>query len=84
MQAPSRSGSTYFNYKGFHSIVLLAVCDANYRFIVVYIGDAGWHSDGGVLSNSTFGQVLESNLLSISPPAALPGTPTKAPFAFIG
>ena len=65
VQALQNSGSTFYNYKGTHSIVLLAVCDAHYRFLLFDVGDAGRHSDGGVLSNSAFGKALEGNTLAL-------------------
>ena len=48
---------------------------------MVDIGDSGRHSDGGVLSNSVFGQALEQNTLSLPPDRALPD---KLPFVIVG
>ena len=84
MQAPSHSGSTFFNYKGTHSIVLMAVCDANYCFTLIDIGNAGRHSDGGVLSNSAFGKAMEDGALSLPKAEVIPGINAAIPYVFVG
>ncbi|XP_064103415.1 uncharacterized protein LOC135213365 [Macrobrachium nipponense] len=52
---PPNSGSFFYSYKGFHSMVLMAVVSANYEFILCDFGTHGRISDGGVIEN-TFGR----------------------------
>ena len=83
IRAPNNAGSEYYNYKGTHSIVLLAICDANYNFTFVDIGDNGCHSDAGVFSNSSFGKAMDNNQLHIPPPSQVSST-LKSPYLFVG
>jgi hypothetical protein len=54
------SGSQYFNYKQYHSIVLQAVVDTNLKVVTVDIGVYGQQSDGGIFRYSALYQCLET------------------------
>ena len=84
MQASANCGSQYYNYKGTHSIVLMAVCDYNYCFTLLNTGDYGRQSDGGLFSSSLFGEVLKDNLMSISEPDVITGQLSPIPYFFVG
>ena len=57
--------SSFYNYKGFHSLVLLAICDARYCFSFVDIGGYGSDNDASILSNSRIYDVFDCNRLCI-------------------
>ncbi|XP_067214458.1 uncharacterized protein [Linepithema humile] len=84
VQCPPNSGSAYYNYKGYYSIVLLATCDANYAFTFVDIGDYGSLSDTSILSASAFGRALERNELDLPPPKVLPNSTLLVNHYFVG
>ena len=48
------SGSLFYNYKSYFSIVLLAVASADYRFVMVNVGAYGSSNDSGILNHTTF------------------------------
>ncbi|CAK1604032.1 unnamed protein product [Parnassius mnemosyne] len=64
---PINAGSTCYNYKNEHSIVLLALVDAHYRFIMVDVGANGRNSDGGIYQESLMGKMFESSQLNVPP-----------------
>lgn len=84
IKCPKHSGSMFYNYKKFHSVVLQGVANANYRFITVDIGGYGKQSDGGTFKASDLYQLLHNKQLIIPEPNNLPNTNIKAPFVLIG
>ncbi|XP_057299342.1 uncharacterized protein LOC130629968 [Hydractinia symbiolongicarpus] len=67
IKQPKNSGSFYFKYKGTFSIVLLALVDANYKFIYVDVGCNGRISVGAVYQNSTLSKAIHDNVVNIPP-----------------
>jgi hypothetical protein len=45
MCRPDGSGSEFFNYKSYFSTVLMALVDADYKFIAIEVGAHGSPSD---------------------------------------
>ena len=73
---PFNSGSTYFNYKSFFSIVLLALVDAEYKFLYVNVGCQGRISDGGVFKNSELYHLLVNGEINLPDSRQFPDLPS--------
>lgn len=84
IKCPAKSGSMFFNYKHFFSIVLMAVVDAKYRFLMVDVGAYGKDSDAGVFSNSAMYTNIEKGGLILPNDSQLPNFQKTAPFVFVG
>lgn len=84
IQLPANSGSTYHNYKSRFSVVLMAVVDANYKFIYANVGAQGRVSDAGLFGQSDLRTAMDRGLLNVPCPEPLPDTNLTMPYAFIG
>jgi len=80
LKCPASSGSNYFCYKNYCSIVLLAIVDPYYKFIVVDIGSYGRHNDSGIFKNSALYREYTDGK-NFLPPKPLPGTNIPVPHA---
>lgn len=83
MQAPTNSGSINLNYKNYHSRVLMAMCDARYRFTMIDVGAPGRQNDSATFRGSPFGEMLESGAFQFPQPPPLPGNETTVPYMIV-
>ena len=83
MQCPAKRGSYYYNYKGTHSIVLMAVAGPDYECLYADVGTNGRVSDGGVWNKCRISQDIEDGSIILPPPQCLPFGVIKVPYVFV-
>ena len=59
------SGSMFYDYKDFFSVVLMAVADTNYCFVCVDIGSYGKDCDPTIFKRSTLRTSIDRNMLEL-------------------
>lgn len=83
IKCPKKSGTMFYNYKQYFSIVLQAVADANYKLLFIDVGGYGKQSDGGTFASSTLYQLLENGSL-LPEEKTLPNSEVVLPHVLLG
>lgn len=84
IRKPPSSGTTFYNYKGFFSIVIMAICDADYKFIFAAVGAEGSMSDRAIFSQMRLKEDMDNDNLNFPPSEPLRGDNMQVPYFFIG
>lgn len=83
IECPPNAGSSYYNYKNSHSIVLLGICDTQYSFTFVDIGVMVEFLEKN-FTHSKMGLKFHSNEMNVPVPESLsPGGPSL-PYVLVG
>ena len=84
-KAPPNTGSDYFNYKGFFSIILLAVCTSDYKFLWIDTSGKGSSSDAHIYNNSELQMSLQNDdIVGFPQPDPLPCDTQDIPYFLVG
>lgn len=81
---PANSASVYYNYKNYFSVVLMAVTDANYKFLYVDIGSYGKCGDSTIFQTSVMYQRILEGTMNIPEDRCISNMrPKPIPFVFL-
>ncbi len=83
IRCPKGGDSLYFNYKKFHSIVLMALVDADYKFIWIDLGANGSASDAQIFNSSELCECIESGDIGLPADVPLPNDDIPTQFFII-
>ena len=71
IKRPISRSSEFWNFKGFHSIVLMAMVTYDYKFLFANVGCQGRISDGAVWANCEFSKKMASSDIIFPSPKPL-------------
>ena len=80
VRCPPNSGNQYHNYKGFFSVVLIALLDANYKFLWTDVGGYDAMSDSQIFNESELKQCLVDGTMNFPDPNPLPSDDRDTPY----
>ena len=83
IRCPAKGGSQFYNYKGYHSIVLLALVDAHYRFLCIQVGSPGAASDSQLWNMSALQDAVMANSIGLPASEPLPSDDRPMPYLII-
>lgn len=83
MRKPVGGGSLYFNYKKFHSIILMALADAHYRFLYVDIGAEGGAGDAGTWWRCSLHNAIENGRIRFPAAETIPNDDNPIPYHIV-
>ncbi|GFX28075.1 DDE Tnp4 domain-containing protein [Trichonephila clavipes] len=85
IQRPPNAGSLFYNYKDFHSIVLLADADAYACFTMIEVGAYGKDNDSSIFTQSEMGKAYNAKQLNIPQRGfSLPGSAHRTEMYIVG
>lgn len=82
--APPNSGLYFFNYKGSHSMVLMAIANTRHEFLLCDFEVHGRVSYRGVIKETLIYENTCADELHIPPPKRPKDFPDALPYVFIG
>ncbi|XP_071096960.1 uncharacterized protein [Haliotis cracherodii] len=83
LQFPHVLGALDGNYKGFCSIVVMGLVDADYKFLWIQVGDVGSSSDSQIWNHCALHQSIQQGILGIPDAEPLPFDDVDIPYYII-
>ena len=72
IRCPKGGGSIYYNYKGFHSIILMALVDADYKFSWADVGCSGSAGDAQIFNDCELKEAILADTIGFPEAEPLP------------